>query len=83
MPEAAVPEVYHAAKHFLSGMSQQATNHNTTLLTGILYDDHQARKYYNSVVALGEGGGVYFKQRLVPFGEYVPLEDWLRGLIHF
>ena len=39
--------------------------------------------YYNSIVALGKGSGVYHKQRLVPFGEFMPLESWLRGLIYF
>jgi apolipoprotein N-acyltransferase len=38
---------------------------------------------HNSIIALGEGSGLYHKQRLVPFGEYVPLEQWLRGLIRF
>ncbi|MBT8151824.1 MAG: apolipoprotein N-acyltransferase [Gammaproteobacteria bacterium] len=32
---------------------------------------------HNSVVALGNGQGVYHKQKLVPFGEYIPLESML------
>ena len=38
---------------------------------------------HNSVVAIGNAQGIYHKQKLVPFGEYVPLQDLLRGLIAF
>ena len=47
-------------------------------------DDPSSRRGYaafNSVVALGAESGIYHKRHLVPFGEYVPLESTLRGLI--
>ncbi len=80
-PEAAIPDVYSGSQDFLDTMHQKASDTNTALITGILYDDQQ--KYFNSLLGLGEASGLYFKQRLVPFGEYVPLESMLRGLIDF
>ena len=35
------------------------------------------------MIALGDGVGQYNKRYLVPFGEYVPLQTLLRGLINF
>lgn len=88
-PEAAVPGYYHNAKVFLERMGKQAKAHNATLITGLPYLNQQEqeqdspRRIHNSIMAFGNGEGIYHKQRLVPFGEYVPLENWLRGLIQF
>ncbi|MCR9106310.1 MAG: apolipoprotein N-acyltransferase [Gammaproteobacteria bacterium] len=82
-PESAVPNYYQRAQDFLQPMAQRASEARTTIITGIPYSPVAGGEYYNSIAALGFGQGVYHKQRLVPFGEYVPLEKWLRGLIAF
>ncbi len=82
-PEAAIPLLYHRGLPFLEEMQRQALASNSALITGILYDDYQRGVYHNSLVGVGLASGIYHKTRLVPFGEYVPLEHWLRGLIDF
>lgn len=75
-PEAAVPLLYHQAQPFLEQVKKRALENEAALITGILYDSREEYAYYNSMVALGLGAGIYHKQRLVPFGDYVPLRDW-------
>tara|TARA_R110001592_G_scaffold363371_1_gene685853 strand:+ start:521564 stop:523081 length:1518 start_codon:yes stop_codon:yes gene_type:complete len=82
-PEAAIPNFYQRARSFLDPIAQRAAATETTLFTGVPYLVEEGEGYYNSVVALGQGTGVYHKQHLVPFGEYVPLESALRGMIAF
>lgn len=82
-PEAAIPVLYSRAEMFLSDIDAFAKETDTALLTGILFDDRHNNRFHNSAVAIGNGSGVYHKTRLVPFGEYVPLEKWLRGIISF
>lgn len=82
-PEAAIPKVYHDMMPFLDKVSARAEETDTGLVSGIIFDDPGKRQYYNSVVGLGDALGIYHKRRLVPFGEYVPMEQWLRGLIDF
>jgi apolipoprotein N-acyltransferase len=82
-PEAAIPNFYQRARDFLDPIAQRAAATETTVFTGVPFQAEQGEGYYNSVVARGQGAGVYPKQHLVPFGEYVPLESVLRGMIAF
>ena len=82
-PEGAIPNFYQRAQGFLLPLARRAYDAGTALVTGIPWLPDGERQYYNSIVALAQGSGVYHKQRLVPFGEYVPLEQWIRGTIEF
>ncbi|MDO6565044.1 apolipoprotein N-acyltransferase [Amphritea sp. 1_MG-2023] len=87
-PETAIPSFYRTAKVMLSPLTSYLDNNNTALISGIptLYLDPEAakgRRYTNSLTLFAGGSGSYDKQRLVPFGEYVPLEHQLRGIIDF
>ncbi|MFV0279016.1 MAG: apolipoprotein N-acyltransferase [Parahaliea sp.] len=82
-PESAVPRYYQDIQEWISPVALRAGRDRTALITGIPYRESGSETIYNSIVAVGNGEGVYHKQRLVPFGEYVPLEGLLRGLIAF
>ncbi len=80
-PESALPALRSQVADYLNEAATSARNHNTALITGIA--TRGAQGLHNSIVAMGQGNGMHHKQKLVPFGEYVPLENWLRGLIAF
>jgi apolipoprotein N-acyltransferase len=81
-PEAAVPAFYDSAKPFFDENAMQANRYGHALISGVPYRSPKS-EVFNSAIALGNGSGVYHKQHLVPFGEYVPFEKYLRGLIEF
>lgn len=82
-PENAVTVFYHQAEEFfIEPLAEKAREHDTAILLGLPVLDRQTDKYYNAMASIGDEQGVYFKQHLVPFGDYVPFE-WLRGLIAF
>lgn len=85
-PESSIPMFQTEAWPFITQMVSKAQESGTTWVTGIPYKDDAAfdpktQKYppfYNSVIALGsQADGLYKKQRLVPFGEYIPFEGAL------
>ena len=80
-PEAAIPATPQQVSSFLTKVSTRAANANTALVTGIPTRDDNG--FHNSVMALGAASGEYHKTRLVPFGEYIPLESVVRGAIKF
>jgi len=85
-PETAVPILKDHAEGYLTMMAGFANQRESALITGVPVRQPNAAgelRYYNGLTSTGDGAGTYLKQKLVPFGEYVPLQDLLRGLIAF
>lgn len=85
-PETAVPILKEHAEGYLTMMSRFANERQSALITGVPVRQPNAEgelRYYNGLTTAGDAQGTYLKQKLVPFGEYVPLQDMLRGLIAF
>ena len=81
-PEAAITIFRENAAMVLQELSKRGKETGSTLLLGIPDRDSEGH-FLNAAIAVGAGTGTYQKRQLVPFGEYVPLEDLLRGLITF
>lgn len=84
-PEAAITKFLHEAIPDLERIDARAAASHSAFVTGIPYLEPGGPplRFFNSVLAVGDGRGLYHKQRLVPFGEYIPFEDVLRGALPF
>jgi len=85
-PETAIPITQDEAGKIIDHINSEL-GEQSTLITGIPWygysEDIEDFTYHNSIMAMGNGNGIYHKQKLVPFGEYVPLAVLLRGVIGF
>lgn len=73
MPESAIPVPSNYIQDSLLLLHNQAKAMGTAILLGILQPTpYREDTYYNSLLGLGLAKGSYFKQHLVPFGEYNP-----------
>lgn len=81
-PESAIPLPLPHSQAYIDKLQAIAKAHHSTLITGIQVINHD-HEYYNSLIALGEGHGIYHKYHLVPFGDFLPFDRWLRGLVNF
>ncbi|MDY0250622.1 MAG: apolipoprotein N-acyltransferase [Pseudomonas sp.] len=85
-PETAVPVLKEQAQGYLNSMDRLVKQRDSALITGLPLRQKDASgdlRYYNAITTLGNSQGEYRKQKLVPFGEYVPLQNLLRGVIAF
>lgn len=89
-PESSIPVFQTDVPQFLEGMDRTARLFGSVWVTGIPWqslDEYRAGQddyppFYNAIMARGAGGsGLYKKQRLVPFGEYIPLEGALKWVL--
>ncbi len=71
-PEAAITLPLKASESLLEPIAKAAKAHQATVITGIPVVEPDVA--YNSMIALGNGEGIYHKRHLVPFGEYTPLK---------
>lgn len=87
-PETAIPAIFKNVKQELTPLLDELEQQHISLISGlpIVEPDKQfpsGYRIHNGIKILSSGNGTYYKQRLVPFGEYIPLLSYLRGIIDF
>ncbi len=83
-PETAVPAFADEAEaKLLAPLHERLTTQGRDVLLGIVAGDRQG-DYYNAMLSLGiSGRDHYHKRHLVPFGEYLPFDEWTRPVLDF
>lgn len=92
-PESAITAIEPLAQEFLMLANKSSALQNSAIITGILNYDFDTKEYFNSLITLGkkhnsdtEGSyeynhqNRYSKYHLLPIGEFVPFQEWLRPI---
>jgi apolipoprotein N-acyltransferase len=82
-PETAIPAFQVQVEDYIRALQAAAEPAGTTLMVSMPYLSRDAESYFNSIIALGPEPETYFKQHLVPMGEYLPFNAWLRPWLTF
>ncbi|GAA4361583.1 apolipoprotein N-acyltransferase [Kangiella marina] len=83
-PEGGIPSFENRVPGLMAELEQKAQDSGTQFITGIpMYEPENRKIYYSGIRMLGNHNQAYHKQQLVPFGEYIPFTELLRGAIDF
>ena len=78
-PETAIPAFHDQVNDsYIAYLETELQQTGASLLTGIPVLDREHWDYYTAVITLGGEQAFYYKQHLVPYGEYLPMR-WLIG----
>ena len=91
-PESAIPTLEPAAQDYLATVNRSALLNNSAIVTGILNYNLETKQYFNGIIVLGKKDNNdsqgyyynhknrYYKNHLLPLGEFVPFQELLRPL---
>lgn len=94
-PESAIPALEPAVQDYLTTVNSSAILNESTIITGIINYNFESKEYFNALITLGKSSSEdergyhynhnnrYYKNHLLPIGEFVPFQEWLRPLAPF
>ncbi len=94
-PESAIPALEPAVQDYLAAVNRSALLNNSAIITGLINYNFESKEYFNALLVLGKKNSEdeqgyyynhsnrYYKNHLLPIGEFVPFQDILRPLAPF
>ena len=94
-PESAIPAMEATSQDYLTTVNRSALLNDSAIITGIINYNFETKQYFNSLITLGKKydddhqgyfynhSNRYSKNHLLPIGEFVPFQEWLRPLAPF
>ena len=91
-PESAIPVLEPAAQDYLSTVNRSALLNDSAIITGLINYNFESKEYFNALLVLGKKkdddeqgyyynhSNRYYRNHLLPIGEYVPFQELLRPI---
>lgn len=94
-PESAIPALEPAVQDYLDTVNRSAMLNNSAIITGLINYNFESKEYFNALLVLGKKNAEdeqgyyynhsnrYYKNHLLPIGEFVPFQELLRPIAPF